>query len=203
VQDASERAFTYVDLAPNAEPHTPIPPYLPGVTGTFLGPLEDTFVVLESNKIGADNLAIYAASPEFSEDSLLGYTYIELATGDSIIALWPGPPATQLLVDPEYDAEGNILEDPEAEVGAGLVLASTRQGLLMTALVPRVDEDADPDAELDSCQVQYELQLLEDERILQVCSLFLCFDVWNCIVCAGKDAVGAASDISCHQPCQQ
>jgi hypothetical protein len=175
VQDGSDRAFTYVDLAPNVEAHTPVPQYLPGVTGTFLGPLEDTFVVLESNKIGADNLAIYAVHREFSDECLLGYTYIELTTGDSVMALWPGPPSTQLLVDAEFDSEGNLVEDPEAAVGQGLVLASTRQGHLLTALVPQVDSDTDPDAELDACQTQYELQLLENERVLQVCSVWCPF----------------------------
>lgn len=69
---------------------------------------------------------------------------------------------------PEYDAEGNVV-DPEAgeTTGSGLVLLSTRQGRLMMALVPDV-ADADAEAELEPCTIQFELELLPDERVLQV-----------------------------------
>jgi hypothetical protein len=72
-----------------------------------------------------------------------------------------------LLQAPVFDADGAVVESQDEEVGSGLVLLSTRQGRLIMALVPAVDE-ADPEAELAACSTQYEIELLEDERVLQV-----------------------------------
>ena len=97
MQEPAQRVFQYVDIAGGAEPAALVPAALPGIMGTFLGPTEATFAVLESSKLGADNIAVYACAPEFSADQLLGYTYAELATGDSVTGLWQGPPAMHLL----------------------------------------------------------------------------------------------------------
>jgi hypothetical protein len=97
VQEPKQRVFMYVDVAGGADPAVPVPDPLPGVMGTFLGATEDTFVVLESSKLGADNIAVYQSGPDFAADALLGYTYVELATGDSVTGLWQGPPAAHLL----------------------------------------------------------------------------------------------------------
>jgi hypothetical protein len=67
-----------------------------------------------------------------------------------------------------------VIERADGEgTGAGLVLLSSRQQRLMLALIPNV-EGADPDAELDPCTVQYELELLPEEHVLQVrvCNMY-------------------------------
>jgi hypothetical protein len=97
LQDSTKRFFTYIDMGSGTEPTVPSPAYQPGIMGTFVGSTDDKFVVLESNKLGSDNLAVYSSTSAFSDDSLLGYTYAELATGDSVMALWQGPPASHLL----------------------------------------------------------------------------------------------------------
>jgi hypothetical protein len=168
VQDPSKRVFTFVDYAESkAEGRPTSQLFLEGVMGSFLGLQDSHFAVLETRKIGSDNIAVYEVSKAFSDDSLLGYTYVELGTGDCVTGLWPGPPASYMLEDAEYDANGELIEK-EAVEGGGLALVTTQLGNLMLVLIPDVRETP-ADAELEPCSVQSDLQLLENEKLLQVC----------------------------------
>ena len=98
VQDPTQRCFTYVDIASGADLEATAHPAIAGLMGTFIGATESRFAVLESNKIGNDNIAVYGCMPDFTEEqALLGYTYVELTTGDSVTGIWQGPPAAHLL----------------------------------------------------------------------------------------------------------
>lgn len=162
--------FTPVDTAagpgPEGEPKSKL--FFEGVMGMFLGSDDRTFAVLESRKIGADNIAMYSVTAAMSEESLLGYTYVPLDTGDSVATLWEGPPAVTMLQEAEYDEDGNLVE-PEVDTGLGMGLAGTAQGSLLLVLLPDVTDMA-ADAELLPAVVQHELPLLDGERILQVLS---------------------------------
>lgn len=168
VQDTSQRTFTHVDYgAQPSEEQIRTKLFFQGIMGTFLGPTDSTFLVLESRKIGADNFAVYTTSSEFTEESLLGYTYVQLDTGDCAATVWAGPPACQMLKEAQYDPiDGSLIEE-ELTLGLGLALVGTAQGGLQLVLVPDVSQ-ADPDQDLMACEVQCEMQLLESERIAQV-----------------------------------
>lgn len=182
--------FTPVDTAArDAEPKGS-KLFFEGVMGMFLGSTDATFAVLESRKIGGDNIAMYAVGPEMSEESLLGYTYVPLDTGDSVAALWEGPPAVSMLQEAVYDEEGNLVEH-EVELGLGMALAGTAQGSLLLVLLPDVT-DMEPDAELLPAVVQQELPLLEGERVLQVRRAAAAFVRVLCLMCAGS-AVGCGA----------
>ena len=168
VQDTSQRTFTHVDFAAQPiEDQVRTKLFFQGIMGTFLGPSDAAFLVLESRRIGGDNFAVYTSSSVLSEESLLGYTYVQLDTGDCAVTVWPGPPAYQMLKEAQYDPiDGSLIEE-ELVLGLGLALVGTAQGSLMLVLVPDVSE-ADPDQDLEACHVQCEMQLLESERVAQV-----------------------------------
>lgn len=168
MQDTSQRTFTHVDFAAQpTEDQVKTKLFFQGIMGTFLGPTDSAFLVLESRKIGADNFAVYTSSSELTEESLLGYTYVQLDTGDCAVTVWPGPPACQMLKEAQYDPiDGSLIEE-ELVLGLGLALVGTAQGSLLLVLVPDVSE-ADTDQDLEACQVQCEMQLLESERVVQV-----------------------------------
>ena len=159
--------FTPIDTAAGEDDEPKSKLFFEGVMGMFLGGDDRTFAVLESRKIGADNIAMYAVSPEMSEESLLGYTYVPLDTGDSVATLWAGPPSTVMLEEAEYDEEGGLVER-EVDGGLGMALVCTAQGNLLLVQLPDVS-DTPADAELLAAAVQHEMQLLDGERILQVC----------------------------------
>jgi hypothetical protein len=160
--------FTHVDFAAQkTEEQIRTKLFYPGIMGTFLGPTDASFLVLEARKIGADNFAVYSTSSELTESSLIGYTYVALETGDCAATVWPGPPAYQMLKEAQYDPiDGSLIEE-EVELGLGLALVGTAHGSLLLVLVPDVAE-ADPDQDLLGCTIQSEMHMLESERIAQV-----------------------------------
>lgn len=199
LQDTSQRTFTHVDFAAQpTEEQTRTKLFFQGNMGTFLGPTDSAFLVLESRKIGADNFAVYTTSPELTEESLLGYTYVALDTGDCAATVWAGPPACQMLKEAEYDPiDGSLIEE-ELVLGLGLALVGTAQGSLLLVLVPDVSE-GDPEGDLLSCHVQCEMQLLESERIAQVRHNVSACHSSLCPKCSGCKVMYAVSVVCMYE----
>lgn len=123
MQDAKQRVFTSIDVTLEEQSDAW---YGQGLMGTFLGPRDAAFAVLESTDPGSDNIAVYAAPAVYTAPAAAGgeggppepavRAYCELGLGDAVKGLWAGPPCTFALEEAEYDTEGNVVEREEVQV---------------------------------------------------------------------------------------
>ena len=84
--------------------------------GAYLGPADAQFAVLEAGEVGVDNIAVYNTAEMTAAHAPLGRTFCELGLGDCLKSLWPGPPTTFVLEEPQYDVEGQLLPQEEVHV---------------------------------------------------------------------------------------
>ena len=116
MQDPKQRLFTHI--RPDAEvteSDKPVPWFGTGIMGTYLGPMDERFAVLESAEVGVDNIAIYNTFEMDAAHPPLGRTYCELGMGDCLKSMWPGPPTTFAIEEPVYDAAGTLVEQEETQ----------------------------------------------------------------------------------------